>query len=148
MSSILITGGTGSLGQELVKKLLQIEDNGPIRSIPHNYYTKIIIYSRSEHKQEEMHSALAKQYDTSRLRYHIGDVRDRARLDTSLRGNNVGVIINAAALKIVPKGETDPIEFVKTNIYGVQNVIESAAQHRVSKVMQISTDKAVAPINL
>jgi len=152
MSNILITGGTGSLGQALVKKLLTPKkDVVKYKDVPliwDSQCNKVIVYSRSEHKQEEMCNALSETHDVSNLRFFLGDIRDRARLDTALRGNAVSSIINAAALKVVPKGEYDPIEFVKTNIYGVQNIIEAAAEHGVYKVMQVSTDKAVAPINL
>lgn len=135
--SILITGGTGSLGQALTKRLLT-----------DNLFEKIIIYSRSESKQELMQHALSQHPRKDCLRFFIGDIRDSARLATALRGNDVTTIVNCAALKVVPVGEYNPIEFIKTNINGMQNVIEAAAEFRVSRVLQISTDKAVYPINL
>lgn len=128
---VLITGGTGSLGQELVKQLLRDER-----------YTKIIVFSRDEHKQE----AMKLKFKSDRLRFFIGDVRDLERLRLALF--DVTYIIHTAALKIVPSGEYNPTEYILTNIIGTQNVIRAAYERGVKNVLAISTDKAVRPINL
>lgn len=132
--NILITGGTGSFGKNFIKYLLK------------NYKPKkIIIYSRDEMKQFEM----SQIYNPERfpcLRYFIGDVRDRNRLDQALKG--VNYVIHAAALKQVPAAEYNPIECIKTNINGAENVILSSLDNKVSKVIALSTDKAANPINL
>ena len=129
--TILITGGTGSLGKALVKKLFD-------KFIP----KKVIVFSRDEFKQSEMR----KTHDYDDLRYFIGDVRDRDRLKRAMKG--VDVVIHAAALKQVPTLEYNPTEAVKTNINGTMNVIESCIDCNVEKAIFISTDKAVNPINL
>ena len=132
--NILITGGTGSFGKNFVKYLLK------------NYKPKkIIIYSRDEMKQFEM-SQIFNPVKFPCLRYFIGDVRDRNRLDQALRG--VDYVIHAAALKQVPAAEYNPIECIKTNINGAENVILSSLDNKVSKVIALSTDKAANPINL
>ena len=128
---ILITGGTGSFGRKLVKTLL--ERHRPDR---------LIVYSRDELKQYEMQQL----FDSSNMRYFIGDVRDRGRLVQATRG--VDYIIHAAALKQVPAAEYNPTECIKTNIYGAENVIHAALENGVSKVIALSTDKAANPINL
>ena len=129
--SILITGGTGSFGQKYTEILLQ------------NYKPKkIIIYSRDELKQYEM----SQQYDDKCMRYFIGDVRDKERLIKAMNG--VDYVIHAAALKHVPIAEYNPMECIKTNINGAQNVIDAAIYNKVKKVIALSTDKAAAPINL
>lgn len=136
--NLLITGGTGSLGQALVERLLTID-----------YFQKICIYSRDEHKQEKM----ARRFNNNdRLRFFIGDIRDKDRLALSLEG--ITHVIHAAALKIVPSIEYNPFEAIKTNILGAQNLIEcltAGATKMLSygtKVVAVSTDKAVKPINL
>ena len=129
--SVLITGGTGSFGKKLTTVLLR--DHNP---------KKLIIFSRDELKQHEMRLA----YDDPRLRYFIGDVRDRERLHRAMQG--VDVVVHAAALKQVPSCEYNPFEAVKTNILGASNIIDVAIDAGVQKVMAISTDKAVNPINL
>lgn len=129
--SILITGGTGSFGKNFAKYLL-INSNAK----------KIIVLSRDELKQYYM----KKEFDDNRLRFFIGDVRDRDRLLRAFRG--VDIVIHAAALKQVPALEYNPFEAVKTNIIGTQNVIDAAIDQGVNKVLFISTDKAVHPINL
>ncbi len=129
--SILITGGTGSFGKKYTKMLL--EKYKP---------KKIIIYSRDELKQYEM----AQEYNTSCMRYFIGDVRDTDRLKKAMRG--VDYVIHAAALKHVPIAEYNPMECIKTNIYGAQNVIDAALENKVLKVIALSTDKAANPVNL
>ena len=131
-SSILITGGTGSLGKSLVRFLL---DNTKVR--------RIAIFSRDELKQQVFRSEIG---DDSRLRWFIGDIRDVERLKRSL--HNVDYVIHAAALKQVDTGEYNPIEFIKTNVLGSQNVIEASIEAGVKKVVALSTDKASSPINL
>ena len=129
--SILITGGTGSFGKEYVKILLG-------RYKP----KRLIIYSRDELKQYEME----KIFHEDCMRYFIGDVRDRTRLMQAI--NEVDYVIHAAALKHVPAAEYNPIECIKTNIYGAENVIHAALAKNVEKVIALSTDKAANPINL
>ncbi|MFT5004300.1 MAG: UDP-N-acetylglucosamine 4,6-dehydratase [Flavobacteriales bacterium] len=128
---ILITGGTGSFGQLYVKTLLE-------RFNP----KKIIIYSRDELKQFEMQQ----KYNAPCMRYFIGDVRDLKRLQRAMSG--VDYVIHAAALKQVPAAEYNPMECIKTNISGAENVIEAALDNNVNKVIALSTDKAASPINL
>ncbi|MBU2869960.1 UDP-N-acetylglucosamine 4,6-dehydratase (inverting) [Colwellia sp. E2M01] len=129
--SILITGGTGSFGKKYVKTLL--EQYSP---------KKIIIYSRDELKQYEMEQI----FNEPCMRYFIGDVRDKERLTRAMRG--VDFVIHAAALKHVPAAEYNPMECVKTNINGAENVIDAALDNNVEKVIALSTDKAANPINL
>ena len=129
---VLITGGTGSFGKKFTKILL--EEKGP---------KKIIIFSRDELKQHEMRVA---GYDDPRLRYFIGDIRDRERLLRAMHG--VDIVVHAAALKQVPACEYNPMEAVKTNIIGTSNVLEAALDAGVKKVLALSTDKAVSPANL
>ena len=133
--SILLTGGTGSFGKAFVKKIISSKVK----------LKKLIIFSRDELKQFEMEKLFSeKKY--SQIRYFLGDVRDKERIKRAM--NEVDVVVHAAALKHVPKGEYDPVEFIKTNVYGAQNVIESAIESNVKKVIALSTDKAAAPINL
>src|SRR5574339_193066 len=129
---VLITGGTGSFGKKFTKTLLK-EFNPK----------KIIIFSRDELKQHEMQVG---GFNDPRLRYFIGDVRDRERLVRAMYG--VDVVVHAAALKQVPACEYNPMEAIKTNIMGTANVVEAALDAGVKKVMTISTDKAVNPVNL
>ncbi|MCR1816430.1 UDP-N-acetylglucosamine 4,6-dehydratase (inverting) [Aliarcobacter butzleri] len=129
--NILITGGTGSFGKKYTKILLE-------KYTPN----KIIIYSRDELKQYEM----AQEYNDKCMRYFIGDVRDDARLKKATK--DVDFIIHAAALKHVPIAEYNPMECIKTNINGAQNVIDAALENGVSKVIALSTDKAANPVNL
>ncbi|MBO8129787.1 MAG: UDP-N-acetylglucosamine 4,6-dehydratase (inverting) [Peptococcaceae bacterium] len=132
--SILITGGTGSFGQKFVRIVLD------------NYRPKkLIILSRDELKQFEMQQILSTQ-DYPCLRYFIGDVRDKDRLCRAFYG--VDYVIHAAALKQVPAAEYNPFEAVRTNIIGTQNVIEAAIDSGVQRVIALSTDKAVNPVNL
>jgi len=126
---ILITGGTGSLGTSLTKKLLET-----------NVET-IRIYSRDEWKQVQMESKL----NDKRLRFFIGDVRDKERLSRAME--EVNIVIHAAALKQVPVAEYNPFEAVKTNVFGAQNVIESCFRNDVETALAVGTDKAVAPFN-
>lgn len=133
--TILITGGTGSFGKAFTKHLLTNKKK----------LKKIIIFSRDEWKQSEMEKEFPiKKY--SNIRYFLGDVRDLLRLKRAF--NKVDVVVHAAALKQVPAAEYNPIEFVKTNIIGAQNVIEAAIDCGVKKVIALSTDKAAAPLNL
>lgn len=129
--SILITGGTGSFGKHYTKTLLQ-----------HFKPQKIIIYSRDELKQFEMQEI----YNDQCMRYFIGDVRDSDRLQQAFR--EVDYVIHAAAMKQVPAAEYNPMECIKTNIYGAENVIRAALDNNVEKVIALSTDKAANPINL
>jgi UDP-N-acetylglucosamine 4,6-dehydratase len=129
--AVLITGGTGSFGNEMTSHLLKIGAK------------KIVIFSRDEFKQAEMQK---KFHNNKKMRFFIGDVRDRDRLDMAMI--DVDIVIHAAALKRVEVAEYNPFEAVKTNIHGAQNVIESALRNEVDKVIALSTDKAVNPINL
>ena len=129
--NILITGGTGSFGKKYTKILL--EKYRP---------NKIIIYSRDELKQYEM----SQEYNDKCMRYFIGDVRDGARLKKAMK--DVDFVIHTAALKHVPIAEYNPMECIKTNIYGAQNVIDAALDNGVSKIIALSTDKAANPVNL
>ncbi|QDP72359.1 UDP-N-acetylglucosamine 4,6-dehydratase (inverting) [Legionella israelensis] len=129
--TILITGGTGSFGKQCVKTILE------------QYRAKkIIVYSRDELKQYEMQQ----QFNQICMRYFIGDVRDLDRLTQAMRG--VDFVIHAAALKQVPAAEYNPMECIKTNIHGAENVIRAALINDVEKVIALSTDKAANPINL
>lgn len=136
MSSILITGGTGSFGQALALKLLTRK------------YDKIIIYSRDEHKQEQMAKRLAPFDKHKQLRFFIGDIRDKDRLRLAMR--EAWYIVHAAAMKIVPTAEYNPMECIKTNVLGAQNLIDIAHENCnfEKKILALSTDKAVAPKNL
>lgn len=129
--NVLITGGTGSFGQKYTEILLE-------KFKPN----KIIIYSRDELKQSEM----AQTYTAPSMRFFIGDVRDSDRL--KLATQNVDFIIHAAAMKQVPAAEYNPMECIKTNIHGAENVIQAALYNEVEKVIALSTDKAANPINL
>ncbi|HZM23300.1 MAG TPA: UDP-N-acetylglucosamine 4,6-dehydratase (inverting) [Anaerolineales bacterium] len=129
---VLITGGTGSFGKKFTKMLL--EEKQP---------KKIIIFSRDELKQHEMKMH---GFDHPSLRYFIGDVRDRERLNRAM--HRVDIVVHAAALKQVPTCEYNPMEAIKTNIMGTANVVEAALDAGVKKVMMVSTDKAVSPVNL
>jgi UDP-N-acetylglucosamine 4,6-dehydratase/5-epimerase len=129
--SVLVTGGTGSFGKSFLEILLK------------KYKcSRIILYSRDELKQSQIQD---KFKDTS-LRFFIGDVRDKERLNLAMK--DVDVVVHAAAMKQIPASEYNPTECIKTNIYGAQNVIECSIMNRVKKVIALSTDKAVSPINL
>jgi len=132
--TILITGGTGSFGRTLAKKLLQEDE-----------CSKVIIFSRDEWKQWDMRES-APIYDHPKIRYFLGDVRDVARLERAF--HEVDYVIHAAALKQVPAAEYNPSEFVKTNVIGAMNVIDAAINCGVERVIALSTDKAANPINL
>jgi len=133
--SVFITGGTGSFGRRCVNRLLK--DYNP---------RKIIIYSRDELKQFEMSESEALKPHFKKLRFFIGDVRDVERLSMGMR--DVDFVIHAAALKQVPTAEYNPMECIKTNIHGAENVIKAALANNVEKVIALSTDKAASPINL
>ena len=133
--TILITGGTGSFGKKFLEKIFK--DYNP---------KKVIIYSRDEFKQIVMKTDYMDKVDMDRVRFFIGDVRDRERLYRAFTG--VDYVIHAAAMKQVPTCEYNPMEAIKTNIHGAQNVIDAALDCGVKKVVALSTDKAVNPINL
>jgi UDP-N-acetylglucosamine 4,6-dehydratase/5-epimerase len=128
--TILITGGTGSFGKKFVSKILETD------------VKKVIIFSRDELKQFEM----AQEYKDPRIRFFIGDVRDKDRLYRAFEG--VDIVVHAAALKQVGICEYNPFEAIKTNIHGAQNIIEAALDRGVERVIALSTDKAANPINL
>ena len=127
--TLLITGGTGSFGDAIVSKFLDLD------------WKEIRIFSRDEKKQDDMR----KKFNNSKLKFYLGDVRDYQSVNNSVRG--VDYIYHAAALKQVPSCEFHPMEAVKTNVLGTENVLEAAIQHEVNKVICLSTDKAVYPIN-
>ena len=134
-SSILVTGGTGSFGKKFVELILQKFPN----------IQRLVIYSRDELKQFEM----SQQFSDAKhlgLRYFIGDIRDVRRLTRACEG--IDIVVHAAALKQVPAAEYNPIEFIRTNVLGSENVIEAALDSGVKRVVALSTDKAAAPINL
>ena len=129
-STILVTGGTGSFGHAFISNVMQHQPK------------RVIVYSRDEMKQWEM----AKTYQDSRIKFFIGDVRDRERLHMALR--KVDYVVHAAATKIVPTAEYNPFECIKTNVIGAMNVTEIATLCGVKRVVALSTDKASSPINL
>ena len=131
-SSVLITGGTGSLGKALVNKLLKETSS-----------RRVAIFSRDELKQQQMREELG---NDDRLRWFLGDIRDLDRLKRAF--HNVDFVIHAAALKQVDTGEYNPMEFIKTNVLGSQNVIDASIETGVKRVVALSTDKASSPINL
>ncbi len=130
--AVLVTGGTGSFGRKFVEVMLA--EHQP---------EKVIVFSRDELKQHEMREA---GMNDPRLRYFIGDVRDLLRMRRAMEG--IDVVVHAAALKQVPAAEYNPIEAIMTNIMGARNVIEAALDNKVKRVLAMSTDKAVNPINL
>ena len=130
--SVLITGGTGSFGRRFTRTILK-----------HSQVRRVAVYSRDELKQSEMDQAFAGE---SRLRFFIGDVRDRERLQLAMR--DIDYVVHAAALKQVPAAEYNPMECIKTNIMGAQNIIDAAMASGVTAVVALSTDKAANPINL
>lgn len=132
--TILITGGTGSFGKKFLNEILNNNSN----------FKKIIILSRDELKQSQMQEEFTKH--KKKIRYFLGDIRDKERLRSAFE--NVDIVVHAAALKQVPAAEYNPIEFIKTNILGAQNIIEVALEKKVNKVIALSTDKASAPVNL
>ena len=135
MKNILVTGGTGSFGKAFISEVL--------RRCPQ--IERIVIYSRDELKQWELQQAYP-QRNYPQLRFFLGDIRDRERLKRALEG--VDTVVHAAALKQVPAAEYNPMEFIKTNVLGSENLIESCIETNVENVVALSTDKAAAPINL
>ncbi len=133
--SILLTGGTGSFGQEFIKTVL---DRYP-------EITRLVVFSRDELKQFEMAQTLSPE-KYPQLRYFIGDIRDKERLSRALQ--DIDIVVHAAALKQVPAAEYNPFECIKTNVMGAQNVIETCLDAGVKKVVALSTDKAAGPVNL
>ncbi len=133
-NAILVTGGTGSFGQRLVRNLLRT--NRPRR---------LVIFSRDELKQSEMIQALRDE-DRGTLRFFIGDVRDASRLEMAMR--EIDIVIHTAALKQVPAAEYNPFECIRTNVIGAENVVTGALRNGVGKVVALSSDKAANPINL
>lgn len=130
---VLVTGGTGSFGKKFIQILLK---EYPVK--------RLVVYSRDELKQEEMRTMYG--FTDKRIRFFIGDIRDKNRLDRAFVG--IDIVIHAAALKQVPTCEYNPIEAIRTNINGSENIINSAIDRNVKKVLALSTDKAVSPINL
>lgn len=131
--SVLVTGGTGSFGTAFIKYVLK----------KYPKIKRLVIFSRDELKQYNLQQALGNK---SNLRYFIGDVRDKDRLELAFQ--DIDFIVHAAALKQVPTAEYNPTEFIKTNIIGAQNIIEASLKSKVKKIVALSTDKASAPINL
>ena len=129
--SVLVTGGTGSFGKAFVERLLSMKD-----------IKKVIVFSRDELKQFEMQEI----YKSEKLRYFLGDVRDYNRLEQVTY--DVDIVVHAAAMKQIPAAEYNPMEAIKTNILGAENVIKAAIYNNVSKVVALSTDKAANPANL
>ena len=133
--SILITGGTGSFGKHFSKHIIE----------KYSDVKKLVIFSRDELKQSEMQKTIPKNF-SSKIRFFIGDVRDKERLNRAL--DDIDIVIHAAALKHVPISEYNPFEFIKTNVLGAQNLIDAALDKRVGNLIALSTDKAVSPVNL
>ena len=134
ISKVLITGGTGSFGKSFLKKIIKLKE-----------VKRIVIYSRDELKQWE----LQQKYPPSefpQIRFFLGDIRDFKRLSRALE--NIDTVVHAAALKQVPAAEYNPMEFVKTNVIGSENVIQACFDNNVKNVVALSSDKAAAPINL
>ncbi len=137
-STILVTGGTGSFGNKFIERVLKEYEP-----------KKVIIYSRDEFKQDLMKKKFVAKYGekkANKLRFFIGDVRDKERLYRAFK--DVDYVVHAAAMKQVPACEYNPFEAIKTNIHGAENIIEAAIDRKVKKVVALSTDKAVNPINL
>lgn len=134
--SILVTGGTGSFGKKFIKTVLN----------KHPEIKRIVVYSRDEFKQFMMQNMPEFKEHTDKLRFFIGDVRDKERLYRALEG--IDMVVHAAALKQVPACEYNPFEAVKTNVLGAQNIIDACIDKGVKKVVALSTDKACAPVNL
>jgi len=128
--NILITGGTGSFGNKFVDHVLKYDVN------------KIVVFSRDELKQYEM----SQRFTDERIRFFLGDVRDRDRLYRAFDG--IDIVVHAAALKQVPACEYNPFEAIKTNVIGAQNIVEAAIDRKVKRIIALSTDKAASPLNL
>ena len=134
-SSILITGGTGSFGKAFIKKVLSEYPN----------IKRLVVYSRDELKQWEL-SQIYPNNKYPNIRFFIGDIRDRERIQMALEG--IDIVIHAAALKQVEVAEYNPMEFINTNVFGGDNIVKACLNSKVKKVISLSTDKACAPINL
>ncbi len=134
-SKILVTGGTGSFGRAFVKTLLTRYPD----------IERLVVFSRDELKQWEMKEAFPED-NYPQLRFFLGDIRDSDRLKRALEGINI--VVHAAALKQVPAAEYNPMEFIKTNVLGSENLVQACLDTNVSNVVALSTDKAAAPINL
>ena len=134
--TVLVTGGTGSFGKQFIKRLL--EDHPEVK--------KVIIFSRDELKQFEMSVLEPFKSHSEKLRFFIGNIRDKERVELAFEG--VDIVVHAAALKQVPAAEYNPMEFIKTNILGAENIVSAAFKTGVSSIVALSTDKAAAPINL
>jgi len=134
-SKILITGGTGSFGKSFVKEIL----------IRYPNIRRLVIFSRDELKQWEMSQSFP-EHKYPQIRFFLGDVRDKNRLKMALE--EIDTVVHAAALKQVPAAEYNPMEFVKTNVIGAENLIEACIEQDVKRVIALSTDKAAAPVNL
>lgn len=132
---ILLTGGTGSFGKSFVNYLLKKDFK----------FKKIIIFSRDELKQYEFRNTISNQHK-KKVGFFLGDIRDKERLELAIQ--DVDIVVHAAALKQVDVSEYNPIEFIKTNIIGAQNLIEVCLRSNVQKLVALSTDKASSPINL
>ncbi len=133
--NILVTGGTGSFGSQFIKKILNDYE-----------FNKLIIFSRDELKQFKLKNDLSVCRNFKKLRFFIGDIRDRERLKFATK--NIDILVHAAALKQVSTAEYNPFEVIKTNIIGSQNVVECSIENKIKKIIALSTDKASAPINL
>ena len=134
--TILVTGGTGSFGKKFTEIILKKFPN----------LKKLIIFSRDELKQFEMANSYRSHQNYKKLRFFLGDVRDKDRLSAALR--DVDIVIHAAALKHVPSSEYNPFETIKTNVLGTQNIVETCISNKVQKLISLSTDKASSPVNL
>ena len=138
MRSVLVTGGTGTFGKRFVERCMN-----------ENLYDRIVIFSRDEFKQYNFRKTLIAKFGDEadeKVRFFLGDIRDKERLSIALNG--VDYVIHAAALKQVPTAEYNPFEYIKTNIIGAQNLIECCMERKIKKLVALSTDKAAAPIIL
>ena len=135
VGSILLTGGTGSFGKAFLKRILSGDYD----------VSRLVVFSRDELKQWELEQ-LYPESKYPQLRFFLGDIRDRERLNRALRG--IDSVIHAAALKQVPKAEYNPMEFIKTNVIGSENIVQAAIDSHVKRVVALSTDKAASPVNL
>jgi len=134
--TILITGGTGSFGKKFISVVLKKYKN----------VKKIIVFSRDELKQFDMIQHYINTPNFNKLRFFLGDIRDKSRLNMAFK--DVDIVIHAAAFKQVPSSEYNPLETIKTNVFGTQNVVESCIDNKVEQLISLSTDKASSPINL
>ena len=135
MRRVLVTGGTGSFGTKFIQNILDNEPN----------IERVVVYSRDELKQWELQQSLPLE-KYPQMRFFIGDVRDKERLLQALEG--IDTVVHAAALKQVPAAEYNPMEFIKTNVLGADNLVNACLDSDVRNVVALSTDKAAAPVNL